>query len=118
MKIFNLRRHLCIFICIILLISSTQIFSQEENAVSTIISKSEIEELSALSKDITITYKKTLDNITSNSGYINYIESGKSRYLNPYTSENIISNSYKVYYKQMNELAYILILSHHVKQFI
>ena len=106
MKIFNFKKHICILLGIILLVSSTQIFSQEKSAIPGIISPSEIEELTSLSKDITRIYNKTLYDIMGDSKYIDYIESGRSILHNPYAPENLIRNSYKVYYEQMNELAY------------
>lgn len=107
MKKFDLKKHICILLGIILLVSSTQIFSQEEKAISGIVSRQEIEELSALAKDIQRRYKNTLRNISSNSQYIDYINSSSSvvKYRNPYATEKQISNSYKVYYEQFNELA-------------
>ncbi len=104
---FNFKKHLCIFLGIILLVTNTQIFSQEENITRSIVSEQEIEELSAMSKNIARIYKTTLRNITNNSKYIGYINSGKSLLAekNPYSVEGPISNSYKVYYKQINELA-------------
>lgn len=106
-KEFNFKKHLCIVLGIILLVANTQIFSQEEKVISSIVSHEEIEELSALAKDIQRRYKNTLGNISSNSSYIDYINSGNSivKYRNPYAAEKQISNSYKVYYEQLNELA-------------
>ncbi len=102
MKIFNLKKHICILLGIILLVSSTQIFSQEEKAISGIVSSQEIEELSVLAKDIQRIYKKTLKNISSNSSFIDYINSGNA--INSYAYEAPINNSYKLYYEQLNEL--------------
>lgn len=106
MNINKLKKCFCLLICVILLTSSTQIFSQEENAISSIVSQQEIEELSSLAKDITRRYKSTLKNITGTAGYIDYCDSGQSqiRFKNPYTVESQIQSSYKVYYKDINEL--------------
>ena len=108
MKTFNLKKHICILLGIILLVSSTQIFSQEEKAISDIISREEIEELSALAKDIQRRYKNTLWNISNNAVHVDYINPEKKsivKYRNPYTAEAQINNSFKVYYEQFNELA-------------
>ena len=106
MNINKLKKYFCILIGIILLISNTQIFSQEENVISNAVSQQEIEELSSLARDITRRYKNTLRNITGTSAYIDYCNSGQSqiRFKNPYTVESQIRNSYKVYYKDINEL--------------
>lgn len=99
---FNFKKHLCILLGIILLITNTQIFSQEEN-ITSIVSKEEITELSSLAKKIRVEYKMTLHNITSTSNIISATPT--LEYNNPYILEMPINNSYKVYYKQINELA-------------
>ena len=104
---FNFKKHLCILLGIILLVANTQIFSQEENALANIVSPQEIEELSILARNVRAKYNESLKNITGTSSIIDHANFGNftTSQKNPYIIENIISNSYKKYYEQINELA-------------
>ncbi len=102
-----MKKYFCLFLSSILLLSNTQIFCQEVNIASEIISPAEIEELSALAKEINSKYSKALRNITGTSDYIEHVNSGRSsiQNRNPYSLEVQVNGSYKVYSKEINELA-------------
>ncbi len=106
MNIYNFKRSLCLLISIILLFSNMPAFCQEMGNMSSIISQEEIDELTALAKNITGRYNRTLKSIRGTFDYADYIAHGQSQigFKNRYSNEEHISNAYRAYYKDINDL--------------
>ncbi len=99
----QIKKYFCLVLSAILLFTNGQVFAQNAEQFSEIISPYEIEELEMLASRVSLDYSRSAKHISSNISYLDYSLSDKCiiKNTNPYSSDFLFANSLGKYEEDM-----------------